>query len=144
MDDWIRRRLEEAGYIDAATGATRTARHSTCPSCGHRVIRGIDADWCGRAVDVDPQPLSGSGELLAILSKLVTFELMLLGNRPELGRRDQWRIRGRPADADWPGDVLVSHRCRRPPWPASAHRRSALTPTPIRPPPTTVDEPAPF
>lgn len=110
MPPWLLRQLEAAGHIDPTTGATRTARMSWCPSCRRGVMRGIDADSCGRAADCDPTPLTAHQEALALLAGRATFSLHWIG-KYILHRRDQWQIRGEPAQSKPGMDVLVEHQC---------------------------------
>ena len=110
MPAWLVRRLDEAGYIDAAMGAGRKARALTCPTCHQPLLRGLDADMCARTVDADPYPLAPESEALALLMRIRTFELRWCGDHYELDHRDRWRIRGRPATRD-DVDVLAAHRC---------------------------------
>jgi hypothetical protein len=110
MTNPVERRLIKAGLMDADTGATRSAKAVRCRTCRRSVLRGISADWGGLSVDVDPAPLSRLGEVLALLADRATFELRWLGDRYEIDRRDQFRIRGNPAGTNGV-DVLVRHDC---------------------------------
>lgn len=107
--DWLVRRLVGQGLMDGETGATRRARAVACERCGRAVFRGLDAEWGSRSRDADPVPLSGLGEVQAIMAGRKTLELS--GTvRLELNFRDRWRIGSRPAGGD-KYDVLVEHRC---------------------------------
>ena len=131
MDAWLEHLLIERGYLDPFTGGTRSARGAPCPKCQAPVVRGLDAEWCALSVDADPRPLTQWGELAAIMAKRSTYELTRHGDRLELDRRDQWRIKDRPAGGPgWRGDVLALHVCRAPHWPPAAYRpsRCAITP----------------
>jgi hypothetical protein len=104
------KRLIKLGLLDAETGATRTARAGRCRDCQRSVMVGINANFGGRAVLADPEPLSNLGEALALMSGRSTVELRWLGDRYEIDRRDQFRIRGSPAETNGI-DVLVIHDC---------------------------------
>ena len=110
MPAWLVRRLDAAGYIDAAMGASRKARALTCPTCRQPLLRGLDADMCARTVDADPYPLAPESEALALLMGIRTFELRWYGDHYELDARDRWRIAGRPATLP-DVEVLAGHRC---------------------------------
>jgi hypothetical protein len=116
MPDWLIRRLDEAGYIDARLQASRKARALPCPRCGQPLLRGLDADICARTVDTDPYPLAAESEALALLMHIRTFELRWYGDHYELDSRDRWRIAGRPATRP-DVDVLAEHRCGQPTLP---------------------------
>lgn len=110
MPRWLVERLDAAGYIDAQMGASRKARALSCPRCGEPLLRALDADVCALTVDADPYPLAPESEALAALMEIPTFELSWRGDHYELDRRDQWRMRGRPASK--PGvQILAAHRC---------------------------------
>jgi len=109
MPTWLVRRLDNAGYIDAAAGASRKARTFRCTECKRAVLRGLDDDMGAQTAEADPSPLTDEGEAVARLLGARTYELRWLGDHYELDRRDQWRIKGRPAGK--PGiEVLVEHR----------------------------------
>lgn len=118
MPDWLKRRLENAGLMDPATGATRRARAARCAACRRPVMRGIDLDYSGLAVDCDPTPLSPEGELSALLAGRRTYTLRWLGERYEIDRRDIEQITGSPAGTPRL-DVLVLHACNGAPLPAT-------------------------
>jgi hypothetical protein len=84
-------------------------RPERCPACGHLVIAGTDADL-GLDVVCDSGPLTKMGEALALVGGSGTFTLRLIGDRFDLSRRDQFRIRGSPAGTNGV-DVLVRHSC---------------------------------
>lgn len=129
MPAWLVQRLDRAGYIDATLAASRRARAAYCPRCRHIVMRGLDADWCALTVDCDPTPITAQAEALALLTRIPTFEVRWLGDRYEIDRRDQWRIKERPAGITPGIDVLVLHRCGEPArWP---HAGSQLVDTTV-------------
>lgn len=109
----IVKRLHADGTIDPATGTTRRARPARCSRCKAWVVRGYGADWCSLAVDADPDPLDAIGEALALIAGRATFELRIVGGRPELRRRDRWMIAGHPAGSD-KTDILAGHDCDKP------------------------------
>jgi hypothetical protein len=109
MPDWLVLRLDSAGFIDAAAGASRKARTFRCRECKRAVLRGLDSDQCAVTVEADPTPLTDEGEAIARLLGARTYELRWLGAHYELDFRDQWRIKSRPAGK--PGiEILVEHR----------------------------------
>lgn len=114
LPEWLARRLDAAGLMDASTGATRSARVVICPRCQARIWRGMCAEFGGWSVDADPEPLSALGEALALLAGIPTYELRWLGNRYELDGRDAWRITGSPAGVSARLDVLAGHECDGP------------------------------
>lgn len=104
-------RLISGGYMDAATGATRTARARRCGGCRRPIWIGIDADWCGQVREGDPGPLSALGEAMAAFFGWTTLELAWMGGKYQLYRRDEPMISGRPAGTTVNRDVLAAHRC---------------------------------
>lgn len=95
------------------TGITRRARAGACRRCYGRVLRGLDDDVAAFTATADPWPLTGVGELQALLQGRSTYALY--GKPPSLDIRDPWQIKGRPADTVV---VLAEHRCGTPPLPA--------------------------
>lgn len=83
---------------------------STCQHCGRRIVEAASDDT-GLPHVLDPRPLSGVGEVLAILAGRATFDIRMWGGRLTLGRRDQFRIRGAPAGSKRV-DVVVEHECQ--------------------------------
>lgn len=122
LPDWLVRRLEAAGVIDSATGATRSARTAKCPVCQARVMRGLDADFGSMSADCDPEPLAPLGEALALMAGRRTYVLRWRGNRYELDQRDQFSIRGAPAGSKAGQDVLAGHVCGGPELPTTRTR----------------------
>jgi hypothetical protein len=114
MPEWLVRRFTESGHIDADSGATRRARMSRCRRCHRPVVLGFDSDpsrphagYMSR--QVDPQPLSPTGEALALLSGRITFNLGWHADHWEInGPRDRWQIAGKRTGIR---DVVVEHDC---------------------------------
>jgi hypothetical protein len=102
------------------------------------VVQGLCADWGGYVVECDPEPLSRTGEALALMTDRATFQMRWCGDRYELDRRDHFRIRGNPPGTNG-HDVLVRHHCDIP-SDAIPHMESVLNdeivviPLPDKPP----------
>ena len=120
MPEWLVERLDRAGYIDSTTAAGRQARATKCPDCHWPIIRGLTEFPGALSVDVDPPPLTATGEAVCLILGRSTYELRWLGNRYELDTRDQWRRRERPAGMTKQVDVLAKHICGKPPPPPHA------------------------
>lgn len=115
MPEWLKQRLDKAGWIDAATAASRNAGARKCTGCGKPTIRGLTSFPGALSVDCDPQPLSAQAEALCRLTGRRTYELRFSGTRYELDDRDPFRIKGRPAGRTPNVDVLALHVCGVPP-----------------------------
>lgn len=112
--------LEAAGRLDPIGDATRRAAFARCKACNATIIRGLDADRCGLAIDADPNRLDSWAETAALLAHRWTGELTVTtrkgdqyGARMQLEHRHRWRIAGKPADRD-NTVVLAEHRCGQP------------------------------
>lgn len=114
MPEWL------AAHIRDSTGQEpggRYARRSTCRVCKALVLRGVDSEWAGIVVAVDPAPVTAAGEWLARRAGRGSYALRRrLGGRLELTCRDHWQIRGRPAGAGTTVGpfgfvVVVEHAC---------------------------------
>jgi len=90
-------------------------KRATCQTCGVLVVEAASADT-GLPVVLDPRPLSRYAEVLALLDQRATFTVALLGGRFDVSRRDQFRIRGKPAGSKRV-DVVVAHECYSAPLP---------------------------
>ena len=106
MPAWLRRALEVAGRLDA-DGVRRKARPGRCRECGAEILTGLDADRCAMPARVDPVPVDGWGEAVALLDGRASYELT---TGLELDYRDDFRI---SAPRRYP--VLVAHVCNSPP-----------------------------
>lgn len=105
IPDWLRRQLEAAGRWDA-DGYARTVRSRVCPSCGTRVLAGLDGERCALPVVVDPVELDAVAEVRALLAGRDTYTLTREGAHPVLNHRDQFRLSGRRR-----GPVYAAHAC---------------------------------
>jgi hypothetical protein len=76
-----------------------------CPRCRCLVIHALDAPVAAFDVRLDPEPLTEIGELTALLSGRMTYDLIPVWGHHELAYRDQWRMRHRKHP------VLATHRC---------------------------------
>jgi hypothetical protein len=116
MPQYLIDRLDRAGWIDAAMGATRQARATRCNGCHQAVIRGLTNFPGALAVDADPRPLTALGEALCLIQRRRTYELRHFPPADyDLDARDQWRRKERPAGATRNVDVLALHLCGNPP-----------------------------
>jgi hypothetical protein len=91
-------------------------------ACGQTILSGLDADRAAFTVEVDPQHLSDSGELLAVIFGRKTYSLNI-GH--VLRRRDQWHLRN-PSNRP----VLAEHLCGEPipeRWLGQVQPKSRLT-----------------
>lgn len=108
-----RRSLVAKGLMDDQTGATRNARKSRCQNCKSQTVIGIDRDFGGMAIECDADPLSGIGEVAALILGRRTYDLHSHGGRWRLDRREPWHIRDTPPGSAR-NDVLVNHVCGAP------------------------------
>ena len=122
LPDYVVRHLVAQGLRDGDTGAMRRARAAYCLRCHALVMRGIDAPFGGMSRDVEPAPLSRIGEALALMSGRRTYTLAWRGDRYEIDHRDQWQIRGSPAESRAGVDVVVEHDCDAPELPTGETR----------------------
>lgn len=84
----------------------RTAQLRLCKHCGAPILRGLDADIAALKVDIDPTPITETGEALALLQGRGTYELHRSRHGPTICHRAEWNIsapRRRP--------VYPAHRC---------------------------------
>jgi hypothetical protein len=119
--------------------AHRAARPTNCESCGRYVLRGLNRDKGGIAVDCDPEPLSPLGEALALLAGFITYESQWFGGQHTISWRDRYAIASHQAGDGI--DALIGHHCDRPelagdfPRMRSVHSyRSVTAPLPDEPP----------
>lgn len=91
--------------------AARTARPTNCEECGQYVLRGLTRDKGGIAVDCEPEPLSPLGEVMALLSGLITYESVWLWGTHTINWRDRYAIASHSAGDGI--DVLIAHDCKR-------------------------------
>lgn len=101
--------LKRAG-IKPGSQFRRNVRSGTCNRCGWAVLRGMDADRAALEVICDPEPLTATGEALALLSGRRTYALRMVGTEYHLNPRDQFNIGGEAAGGPGP-DVLLNHKC---------------------------------
>ena len=80
IPDWMLRRLQAAGHIDATTGATRRTRACYCQNCHRGVMRGLTSPPTSWPADVDPIPLTPLGEVMALMAGTRTYELRWIGD----------------------------------------------------------------
>lgn len=107
----VKRALVANGSMDEDTGATRNARMAKCHNCKRPVIIGLVNPQFGTyAIECDPNPLSSSGELAAILAGAVRYRVVAHGGRWEIAHRDIFSLRGKPAGSA-NQDVLIRHEC---------------------------------
>lgn len=110
---WLAAHLIRTGHL-TESGLSRRARLRRCPDCAAITLAGLDADQGGFEAAADPIPLTGLGEMLALLDRLATYELWKAGAGYELERRNHHRITYRPAEHPTRAlrvDVLRAHRC---------------------------------
>jgi hypothetical protein len=110
LPEWLRAHLTDIG-ADNPDGIARGARMSTCPSCGRRVLRGLDDDRCAMVATADPHEIDEVGEYLALRIGLLTYSLRRATNSSgkatwNLDPRTQWAIAGGRNAA-----VVAEHRC---------------------------------
>lgn len=111
MKTWLKDHLIAAGHM-TETGATRRARVRAC-TCGADIIVGLDGDRLAFEARVDPYPLSGFGEVLALLEGRYTWAAHAEAGRYVLEPRDSHAISARPA-GECREDVMRQHRCHSP------------------------------
>lgn len=114
MSDWqrVKRTLTAKRAMDHQ-GVTAKPRPRHCARCRRAVIAAIDD--CLITVSCEPTPTTTAGELEAVFAGLPTF--ILIPGR--LLFRNARRIRAKHPDEY---DVLVGHRCDRPPPPKNPKR----------------------
>lgn len=97
----------------APDGVRRSARAGACRRCGAMIMSGLDADRAGWAVAVDPYPLSGAGELAALLTGRQTYSLIWIAGlgRYEIDFRYPENIEHEPPGSKANRDVVVRHSC---------------------------------
>lgn len=94
---WLQRTL---GDVHRAAGLR------TCPRCNSPILTGLDADMCALTARTDLLSVNAMGETLALLTGRRTFDLITVGGRKELHRRDECHIK---AERTYP--VLPEHKC---------------------------------
>jgi hypothetical protein len=102
---------------------TRAANPARCRDCGAKILVGIDSHRAGLIAVVDTEPLTRTGELLAVCAGRRVYAQDLHG---WLMYRNRWRLRS-PTRR-----VLAEHRCgeeipetwRQPPDPARPATRT--------------------
>lgn len=90
----------------AAGDVFRAATLRTCPRCDTVLLVGLDDEIAALTARTEILSLNTVGEALALLSGRRTFDLISIGGRKELHRRDEWHI---TAERRYP--VLPEHRC---------------------------------
>jgi hypothetical protein len=86
------------------------AKATTCRRCGRPIITAVAGHIAGLTVRADPEPLSATEEILALLDGRLTWHLITeaLGTQ-RITWRDPTAIRAGPK----PGrHVIADHRCR--------------------------------
>ena len=111
--DWVTQMLIDTGRMDAA-GLTRKARLRTCMACRRSTLAGLDGRVAGLSVWCDLTELSALGEAMALIDGRATYEVWDATVRPELERRDVWRVRAHPPGSEGCRPVLAEHRCGAP------------------------------
>ncbi len=100
MPAWLRQRL---GEFD------RAVQLRSCPSCGAKLLQGLDSDRAGIPVRCDLAPVDELGEAIAVLTNRLTYDLIPAKGRRELERRRAWHI-SQPRRYS----VVVAHKCGHP------------------------------
>lgn len=121
MAQHVRQHLLDTGAITLEPiPATRHTRATNCRDCSQPILRGLDADICAIATNVDPTPLNPLGEAIARATGRRTYTLRWMGNHYQLGPRDPETIRAHPAgDQANRYDVLAIHECGSPALPTA-------------------------
>lgn len=123
LPQWLQTHLENIGAANA-DGVARRARAGTCTQCNRRVLRGLDADMCALAVEMDAQEIDHAGELLALLRGMHTYDLVKVGGRWEINARHDYHM---TIERPWP--VMPEHKCGNVyPIPREPHARFVLPP----------------
>lgn len=112
---WLKNHLIDTGRWNH-DGTTRQARLRT-HTCGATVLTGLDADTCAIPTTCDPQPLTTTGEMLALLGNKPTYDLWVTSQQLD-GPRRPAAITNRPATNTGSTRVLATHVCGTPPLPA--------------------------
>lgn len=97
MPKWLEERKAEYA---------RLAQLRLCKKCGAAVLRGLDADVAALKVEIDPVPITETGEALALLQGRGTYELHRSRHGLAICHRADHNIRAprrRP--------VYPTHRC---------------------------------
>lgn len=111
------KKLHPAAHL--ASRSPRGIRAVWC-ACGAAIVQGLDEDLCATIVRADIQPLSITGEALALIDNRNTYELRSISGTAQLMRRNHLTIASRPpASRIWCGhiDILVEHSCNTPALP---------------------------
>jgi hypothetical protein len=113
--DWLLDKRPAETVKQAAIPAWLARRHGDiyraatlriCPRCGTPTLAGLDADIAAFTARVDILPVNQLGETIALLSGRPTYDLISIGGRKELHRREEWNIK---AARKYP--VLAAHSC---------------------------------
>ena len=105
-----------------------------CRRCHAIVLSGLDADMMALHVDIDPVPVSGLGELQAVMQKRWTYQVRRSGRHTIATRRGRHFIaHRRPGGRDWRGpyDVVAEHRCGTLALPVMEPRVLRIPPPPV-------------
>lgn len=88
----------------------RTATARRCHQCRAVIAQGLDADVCATTVQVDPTPLTPTGEAHALLAGIPTYTVDRTRTRSvRLTRRaGRWKPGAPPVHDVWP-----EHRCHQ-------------------------------
>lgn len=132
---WLQAHLEATGRWDT-DGVRRAVAARLCPTCGRRILTGLDDDRTAWPARVDPTPLDPTGEALAQLTGRATYALARRGDRYELDHRDASAIRHQPAGSGT-FDVVAAHHCHAASLPEveSVHRPRTKAAAGFREPP---------
>lgn len=108
---------------------SRATRVTDCPSCGAKILRGLNRDVLAFDTDLDHAPVDSLGEALAVLTGRTTYDLRRnSGQGHVMEARSAERIAGRRFHP-----VHAEHRCGQPLPAAVADRRPHHEPVHIDP-----------
>lgn len=133
--------LVRGGHV-TESGVSRRVTARACLRCGAPVLAGLDGDVMAFEARVDPEPLNGLGEALAVLEGRGTWALHREQSRYVLDTRDSHEIAAHPATSQPREDVLREHRCS-----TAAPGSALVAPCSFAPPTTSTlppGAPAPF
>jgi len=124
MPAHLLRMLQAKGVI-TDRGTSRISRMRRCAHCRTVILAGLDGNVLALDADVDLVPITRRGELLALVSGRVTYELSRDGR---LYRRPPRRVVFGPPTSS--STVHAAHRCGEPTpaeWQAITPRPAAAT-----------------